>query len=571
MVGLGVVGENGVMDALVFGGEAMVDAASGAGPGGAGRVVSSPPCPANTSSSPAHTVGGGEVIGAAAALDWSTPWRRQVDQETDRASVRSGGVGGMLTDVSGCSVRAGTPVSSRTAVLADPLRSVPGDPQAMVAALAGQDEDALRAGGALALGEQLLALLRLGEMLQAELLRRVAVFEAMDGAVVLRSRSTRGFLGTHGQVARAAAGRMVARAGQLAAVPTVRAAQADGTLSADQAQVIARHLAPVADVQARGQAEALLLAHAPELHLTQLARAAEEVRVRLVAEEEPAADEGVRAGFQSWVKLSATGSTEQPFWVLSGELEGLAGERLRIALEAAAGPPKDQDPRTGSERLGDALATVAALALNTGALPVTGGTRPHLTLIADLDTLGTTHQHPHGAAIQDPLPDPDPQAQASGDVLAGLLAPPQGAFTTRGLRLDRATAREVACDCTLRVLLTRGQGRPLSIGRASRTIPPHIRDAVTARDRHCIWPGCQRPPSWCEAHHAIHWADGGPTSVDNITLLCREHHHELHTTGWHLTRQPNGHYTATPPPNTPTPTNTRLTPPTTTHKHPTAA
>ncbi|MFC1401107.1 HNH endonuclease signature motif containing protein [Streptacidiphilus cavernicola] len=555
------------MDALVFGGEAMVDAASGAGPS-VGRVVSSPPSSsAQPSSLSAHTVGGGEAIQAATGLDWSTGWRQQVAQEGAGVSGRNGGVGGMLTDASGRSVRAGTPVSSRTAVLPDPLRSVPGRPQAMLAALAEQDQEALRATGALALGEQVLALLRLGEMLEAELLRRVAVFDAMDGATVLRSRSTGGFLATHGQLASAAARRLTARAGQLAAVPAVRAAQAAGTLSADQAQVIARHLAPVDDVQARGQAEELLLAHAPQLHLSQLARAAEEVRVRLVAEEEPPQDEAP-AGFQSWVKLSATGTTDRPFWVLSGELEALAGERLRIALEAAAGPPKTEDPRTGAQRLGDALATVAALALNTGTLPVTGGTRPHLTLIADLDTLTTPHpHHHHDGPVQDPLPAPE----HPGDPLAGLLAPPHGAFTTRGLRLDTATARQLACDCTLRVLLTRGQGRPLSIGRASRTIPPHIRDAVTARDRHCIWPGCQRPPSWCEGHHAIHWADGGPTSVDNITLLCPEHHHDLHTTGWNLTRQPNGHYTATPPPNTPTPPNTRIPPPPTRHRHTTAA
>lgn len=546
------------MDALVFGGEAMVDVASGAGLV-AGRAVPSPLSPAHVSPSPAHTVGAGGVTRAAVGLDWSADWRGQVAAETAGASGRNDGVGGMLTDAAGRSVRAGTPVSSRTALLAEPLRSVPGDPQAMVAALADQDDDALRAAGALALGEQVLALLRLGEMLEAELLRRVAVFEAMDGATVLRSRSTRGFLGTHGQVARASAGRLVTRAGQLAAVPAVRAAQAAGTLSGDQAQVIARHLAPVAEDQARAQAEELLVAHAPELHLSQLARAAEEVRVRLVAEEEPSAGEEDGAPFQSWVKLSATGTTERPFWVLSGELEGLAGERLRIALEAAAGPPHAEDTRTGSERLGDAMATVAALALNTGALPITGGARPQLTLIADLDAITAEPQHQHACdgAIQDPL--------------AGLLAPPHGAFTTRGLRLDTAAARELACDCTLRVLLTRGQGRPLSIGRASRTVPPHIRDAVIARDRHCIWPGCQRPPSWCEGHHAVHWADGGPTSVDNITLLCGEHHHELHATGWNLTQKPDGQYTAVPPPDAPTPTNSRLTRPTTRHRPATAA
>ncbi|MFD0327839.1 HNH endonuclease [Streptacidiphilus monticola] len=142
----------------------------------------------------------------------------------------------------------------------------------------------------------------------------------------------------------------------------------------------------------------------------------------------------------------------------------------------------------------------------------------------------------------------------------GLLRP-RGAHTHRGHRLTRAEARRIACDCTLRALLTDRQGRPLSIGRATRTVPAHLRDAVTARDRHCAWPGCTRPPTWCETHHLIHWADGGPTSLDNLALLCGAHHSELHTTGWEL-RMHHGRPVPVPPQDYRPPPNTR-------HPHPT--
>jgi hypothetical protein len=47
---------------------------------------------------------------------------------------------------------------------------------------------------------------------------------------------------------------------------------------------------------------------------------------------------------------------------------------------------------------------------------------------------------------------------------------------------------------------------------------------VAARDRCCVWDGCERPARWCDIHHVQHWADGGPTHPGNGVLLCRFHH-----------------------------------------------
>jgi len=56
------------------------------------------------------------------------------------------------------------------------------------------------------------------------------------------------------------------------------------------------------------------------------------------------------------------------------------------------------------------------------------------------------------------------------------------------------------------------------------SIPLSMRRALIARDRHCRHPGCDRPAQFCDAHHVKHWADGGPTALSNLKLLCRYHH-----------------------------------------------
>ena len=74
----------------------------------------------------------------------------------------------------------------------------------------------------------------------------------------------------------------------------------------------------------------------------------------------------------------------------------------------------------------------------------------------------------------------------------------------------------------------------LSVGRATRTIPAHIRTALVLRDQGCRFPGCDRPPAWTDGHHIIHWSDGGPTELDNLVSLCRPHHRAVHEQGWRI-------------------------------------
>jgi hypothetical protein len=89
--------------------------------------------------------------------------------------------------------------------------------------------------------------------------------------------------------------------------------------------------------------------------------------------------------------------------------------------------------------------------------------------------------------------------------------------------------------------------QPLEVGRTSRVVQPAQRNALAVRDGGCVFPDCDRPLAWCEAHHLRHWLHGGPTDLANLALLCRAHHRAVHEGGWRLARGPDGRLTATPP------------------------
>ncbi len=104
-----------------------------------------------------------------------------------------------------------------------------------------------------------------------------------------------------------------------------------------------------------------------------------------------------------------------------------------------------------------------------------------------------------------------------------------------------ATVERIACAAGTVALLVGAAadnaGQPLNLGRERRLFSRAQRLALAARDGGCRWPGCERPPSWCEAHHIEHWQrDGGRTDVADGVLLCRHHHLLAHNNGWEITR-----------------------------------
>jgi hypothetical protein len=82
------------------------------------------------------------------------------------------------------------------------------------------------------------------------------------------------------------------------------------------------------------------------------------------------------------------------------------------------------------------------------------------------------------------------------------------------------------------------EGRVVEIGARTRTIPPALRRALHHRDRGCRFPGCG--VRFGQGHHIRHWAQGGPTTLSNLAMLCRRHHRAVHEEGYQLDRQPDG-------------------------------
>ena len=100
------------------------------------------------------------------------------------------------------------------------------------------------------------------------------------------------------------------------------------------------------------------------------------------------------------------------------------------------------------------------------------------------------------------------------------------------------TARRLSCSCKIVTALTCG-GEPLSVGRSSRAISLPIQRALNLRDGGCTFPGCDCRKH-LEAHHIVHWANGGETSLENLTQVCHYHHQLLHEGQYSVERLPNG-------------------------------
>jgi hypothetical protein len=101
------------------------------------------------------------------------------------------------------------------------------------------------------------------------------------------------------------------------------------------------------------------------------------------------------------------------------------------------------------------------------------------------------------------------------------------------------TVRRLACDGSIVKVIESEAGVPLDVGRRQRTVSTRLKRALWARDRGCSFPGCDRK-HYVDAHHIEHWAEGGATSLENLTLLCSHHHRLLHEGGFAIRRDAHG-------------------------------
>jgi len=108
--------------------------------------------------------------------------------------------------------------------------------------------------------------------------------------------------------------------------------------------------------------------------------------------------------------------------------------------------------------------------------------------------------------------------------------------------LPAAAIRQHICDTGTVSITVDPCGNALDVGREQRLFTPKQRVALALRDGGCRWRGCDRPASYCEAHHIDEWSGGGRTDFDRGILLCRFHHMNLHHGGWRITRDKTGEF-----------------------------
>ncbi|HEY7667835.1 MAG TPA: DUF222 domain-containing protein [Actinomycetota bacterium] len=295
-----------------------------------------------------------------------------------------------------------------------------------------------------------------------------------------------------------------------------RAASDDGAISLSAARaLVAAH---DADPEAFAAAEERLVDAAKIHSLGDLGRVIAYWR-QAVERERVEDDATVRERRRLHASLTFQGMVR-----LDGDLDPETGETLLTALRAVVDADVRRgvadDARTPAQRRADALGEICRHWLDRSDRPTVAGERPHVTLTVAADVLSA-------ADVM--------RAAEAPSVTAGAIGMLPGPTTM--CELDHAgpvpaeMARRLACDASVMRVVLSGRSEPLDVGRRTPVVPPAIRRAVVLRDRRCRFPGCDRPHTWCDAHHVTHWADGGPTSLANLILLCRRHHRAIHERG----------------------------------------
>ncbi len=373
-----------------------------------------------------------------------------------------------------------------------------------------------------ALADRLRGLLTVVRSAEAEIGTLLVEIESRGVMELFGYRSTARLLEHLADIPHAAAQRTVARAQALtsthtldsppAVAPATGAAALTGSLSNPMIDTIIEAVSRI-PVEHRDSVEQDLLAFAADAGHKQVAALGTRILAHLDPDgAEPEDTEPVAPARELSLRRKRTG-----IWELSGRFDDETGTRASALLDALAERRTAEDGgdfRSPQERYGDAFSDAIDLALNSPELPTQAGERAHVMVAVSLADLRSGVGH---ATLGD-----------TG-------------------RISAVEARIHACDCKLIPTVLGASSEPLDLGRARRLISPGLRRALFLRDRGCAFPGCQRPPRHCQGHHIRHWADGGPTDLANLVLLCAHHHRLMHRSGWQVRLASDGHPEFLPP------------------------
>jgi hypothetical protein len=373
------------------------------------------------------------------------------------------------------------------------------------------DSETVWKADAVALADRISALLTVVRSAEAEIGSLLAEIESRGVMELFGYRSVARLFEHLADVPKAAAETVVKRARAVnsgrnldgsvvpAVAPATGTAALHGRLSTPMIDTIVGVLTQLPP-EHREEAEQHLLSFAAEAGYKQVAALGARIVAHLDpdgAEPDPA--EPVTPTRELSLRRKRTG-----VWELHGRFDDETGMRASALFDTLAqrrSSDEGPDLRSPQERYGDAFSDAIDLALNTPDLPMQAGERAHVMIAVSLQDLKSGIGR---AMLED-----------TGTMSA-------------------AEARIHACDCKIIPAVLGGKSEPLDLGRQRRLVPPGIRHALYLRDRGCAFPGCHRPPRHCQGHHVRHWADGGPTELANLVLMCAHHHRLLHRSGWQV-------------------------------------
>ncbi len=348
-----------------------------------------------------------------------------------------------------------------------------------------------------------------------------------------------------------------------AVAPATGAAALDGRLSTPMIDTIVGVVTQLPPAH-RDEAEQHLLSFAEDAGHKQVAA----LGARIVAHLDPDGAEPDEAEPATPSRELSLRRKRTGFWELNGRFDDETGARASALLDSLAQRrTSDEGPdlRSPLERYGDAFSDAIDLALNSPELPLQAGERAHVMIAVSLEDLksgigttilgntGTTPKAGAGRAMfgeseamakagagRATLGDPQTTSKPSFGTAAlgstGTMPKTGTGWATLGDlgTISAAEARIHACDCMLIPAVLGTNSEPLDLGRQRRLISTPLRRALYLRDRGCAFPGCHRPPRHCHGDHVRHWADGGPTELGNLVLMCAHHHRLLHRSGWQV-------------------------------------
>lgn len=304
---------------------------------------------------------------------------------------------------------------------------------------------------------------------------------------------------------------------------SIAAAVGEARLSVEAGDAIARALGqPDEHVSAAqlGAAAAQLVAEATVLTLEQLAVRARNARALLDLDGQPEQvaerEQALRDRRYLYLTRQADGMTR-----LSGLLDPESAALVRDAVDGATSPrrggPRFVSPgeRERAERITRDTRTTEQLALDALVDLVRLGGE-----VAPTELIGT-----RSPAVQVIVAERDLRTGHGLARIEGQTEP-----------VSIATADRHGCSSGVIPIVIDPRGDVVALGRETRLYTRRQRVALAARDGGCRFPGCDRPPSWTEAHHIVPWSEGGPTDLSHGVLLCRHHHLLLHNNGWRFER-----------------------------------